>query len=428
MFQESPAPERMSNSANMLNMPASDEEHRDQGPTEAQKRLLRHRMLEINEYFAVRQCAAYRNLLLTFLGDVDAPRMPPQLAPAPEAAAGSPQPAAAVRAPCGLVGLDDLDFPNDPFPLTGGDDPGPSRAGASGSGHRRGGSVARTQRHLIDAGSSADGLRGGPLHNAADRDVAAPVARLGAVSYRFSSTAAVQLFLCEEGLEAPSLTPQDYALAKSTPDVTFNRFVELFGGSPTTERPKSRLKVVCVNRELHPFAPASPGRTGVLFVLPNTSLYSDTYETFHIFVNMSSRSAAVMAQICTFRYLGTYTKVPVACNTVEVDEWHRLPQRSHGPPQCRNLWLNRISSVSSPDVRAIHARVAIHKKRPHGPPPSPEEIDEWLEENPGRRNGLKWSELGAAFNSGEEKFGFEVVRCVRFDVEVARKLKGRLRN
>jgi hypothetical protein len=84
--------------------------------------------------------------------------------------------------------------------------------------------------------------------------------------------------------------------------------------------------------------------------------------------------------------------------------------------------------------------------RPQGPPPSPDEIDAWLETYPGRREGLKETTLFDAFNMGDEvgtwfclfphtcrqndprtncqKFDFAVVKWAGYDVDVARKLQG----
>ena len=75
---------------------------------------------------------------------------------------------------------------------------------------------------------------------------------------------------------------------------------------------------------------------------------------------------------------------------------------SHFLLQCRAGWTWRIISATTPDKRAVHARVCIRNSRPHGPPPSPEEINEWLESNPRRYRGLTEPVLMAAFDSGEE--------------------------
>ena len=85
--------------------------------------------------------------------------------------------------------------------------------------------------------------------------------------------------------------------------------------------------------------------------------------------------------------------------------------------------------------------------RPQGPPPSPDEVDAWLKTYPGRRSGLDEATLFDAFNMGDEvgllfvpphscrqndprancqKLDCAVVKWAGYDVDVARKLQGRM--
>ena len=149
-------------------------------------------------------------------------------------------------------------------------------------------------------------------------------------SNRFCSRAAVELFLRENGVEAssssPSLTPQDAALADATPAVTQKGFKELLGGSPEHERPRSRERnVICLNLVAQPYGPSSPGQSGLLLLPPATVRSEDMYASFHVFVNTSP--PMTRARDRTYRYLGTYAKVPTIRTTVEVEEWLSLPYR-----------------------------------------------------------------------------------------------------
>ncbi|KAI0299832.1 hypothetical protein BC826DRAFT_714931 [Russula brevipes] len=132
-----------------------------------------------------------------------------------------------------------------------------------------------------------------------------------------------------------------------------------------------------------------------------------------MFLQTSSTSATRRPDATTFlQYLGTYTKVPITRTTLELDEWLSLPMG------CRTAWLQRILTSTDSEIRAIHARVSIRNKRRHGPPPSLDETEEWLKNNPGRRQGIKIVPLRAAFESGEEKLEFEVVKFVKYDADM----------
>ena len=147
-------------------------------------------------------------------------------------------------------------------------------------------------------------------------------------SNRFCSRAAVELFIRENGVEATSslLTPQDAALVVATPDLLQKRFTALFGGNPEHERPNSHERnIICINSVAQPYAPRSPGESGLLFFAPGVVRFEDNYPSFHVFVNMSPPKTPARERI--YRYFGTYTKVPTIRTTVEVDEWLSLPIR-----------------------------------------------------------------------------------------------------
>jgi len=173
----------------------------------------------------------------------------------------------------------------------------------------------------------------------------------------------------------------------------------LFGGNPSWERQPRTVSgrgynSLCVNRIAQPYAPSFPGEPGLLFLAPNVIRLEDKCETFPMFLQTSSTSATRRPDRKTlFRYLGTYTKVPITRTTLELDEWLSLPMG------CRTAWLQRLLTSTDSDIRAIHARVSIRNKRRHGPPPSLDETEEWLKNNPGRRQGIKIVPLRAAFES-----------------------------
>jgi len=80
----------------------------------------------------------------------------------------------------------------------------------------------------------------------------------------------------------------------------------------------------------------------------------------------------------------------------------------------------------SSDVRDIHARISIRKTRSQGPPPSPDEIDAWLGTYPGGRGGITDATLFDAFNVGDETLDFAVIKCVGYNADVAKKLRGQM--
>ena len=65
-----------------------------------------------------------------------------------------------------------------------------------------------------------------------------------------------------------AMTPEDLDLANRTPYVASRSFSTLFGGNPIQERPQSKKwGTLCVNRTSQPYAPHSPGKSGLVFVI-----------------------------------------------------------------------------------------------------------------------------------------------------------------
>ena len=93
-------------------------------------------------------------------------------------------------------------------------------------------------------------------------------ASLLAGSNRFCSRAAVELFICENGVEASSLTPQDAALADATPTYFIDASQSCLGGSPVHDIHASAPSLPTSGSACHlsihcsdPLLNASSGRT-----------------------------------------------------------------------------------------------------------------------------------------------------------------------
>jgi len=129
------------------------------------------------------------------------------------------------------------------------------------------------------------------------------------------------------------MTPEDRDLVAKTPDITARSFSKLFGGYPINERPRSReWGTLCINSTAQPYAPHSPGASGLFFIYPGAALLEDTCETFLLFLNMNLKVSwnGLPRGESQIRYLGTYTKVPVVHATVEPEEWQGLPVGASG--------------------------------------------------------------------------------------------------
>jgi hypothetical protein len=140
---------------------------------------------------------------------------------------------------------------------------------------------------------------------------------------RLYNEVAVSSFLREEGLNPYSLTLQEAAQARQTPDITGSYFCQIFGGSPYCERPRfTNRSTICINPYLQIYGPSSPGEPGLLFL---ASPPDAAQEPFLVFLQMGTRSrTSPSTQL--YRYLGTYIRVPVARMTIKAEEWRALPQ------------------------------------------------------------------------------------------------------
>lgn len=149
---------------------------------------------------------------------------------------------------------------------------------------------------------------------------------------RFRDRNAINLLLRGAGVDpSTAITPEDLDLDKNTPDISVESFNNLFGGDANQERPQTKWGILCVNMDAQPYAPRSPGESGVLLILPGAAVLEDTCEHFHVFLNKKmSKDTNLSRTVAQVRYIGTYTKVPVAHATVELDEWLCLPKAVSG--------------------------------------------------------------------------------------------------
>jgi hypothetical protein len=139
---------------------------------------------------------------------------------------------------------------------------------------------------------------------------------------RLCNSLAVASFFRDEGLNPYSLTPEEAAQASKTPDLTAKSFTDVFGSSPFYERRSPDVgNFVCINRSLQFYGPSSPGLPGLLFLTSNTVPLEAPQETFLMFLLVKAK----LKPIRRYRYLGTYTRVPVARTTLGADEWAALP-------------------------------------------------------------------------------------------------------
>ena len=127
------------------------------------------------------------------------------------------------------------------------------------------------------------------------------------------------------------MTPEDLDLANKTPAITARSFHALLGGRSYHERPQSKECTVtlCVNRDSQPYAPHSPGESGLVLIRPDIVLLEDTSETFDLFLNKNPALSKKEGERQT-QYLGTYAKVPIIHAIVKPNEWKNLPAKASG--------------------------------------------------------------------------------------------------
>ncbi|KAH9042190.1 hypothetical protein EDB85DRAFT_1918472 [Lactarius pseudohatsudake] len=203
------------------------------------------------------------------------------------------------------------------------------------------------------------------------------------------------------GLFDRRLTPLEAAWAIKTPNIPWLAFTRTFGGS----------LFLCTNKVSQPFAPRHVGEPGVILFPPGMVLLENTKETFHVLVDPS---------------MGRRTEL-------RLTEWHALPTLvssfstllswflSHGDvAQCRSIWFRRIrKSVAA--MSDVQARCSLRETL--GSEPSPAEIQEWLRNYNDGIVTMGRNVIPNGFNSGAEKFGFEVIKCVGYDVKLAKLIR-----
>jgi len=136
-------------------------------------------------------------------------------------------------------------------------------------------------------------------------------------------------------------------------------------------------------------------------------------DTFHVLVDSPSGDG----ENNKLQYCGIYTTVHAPAN-VQIDEWHSLPY------QCTRRLLKLIRRKKR--VGDLHARCTLRKRKGCGSDPTPTEIREWARKY---RQGSEIMEHGAiqdAFDSGIEKFGFQVIKCIGYDIQLAEIIQRRI--
>ncbi|KAH9179172.1 hypothetical protein EDB89DRAFT_1925759 [Lactarius sanguifluus] len=350
-----------------------------------QKSDVRYRMMEIEKRSAEWRSEEYRKLLQQFCGDVGQSAAQPEggrpvnssLSRSTLVTPSGPTPQQQVPVPSGLVAREDND------------DRRSRRQGTSTELPPR---RVRNDNHSLE---NREVFVGAIAALCADNSLSNRSAIFGAA-----------------GLFDHQLAPLESAWAIKTPNISWFAFTRTFGGSPFSERPTAdRIKAyagsfLCTNKISQPFAPRHVGEPGVILFPPGMVLLEDTKETFHVLVDPS------MGRRSELRYYGTYTKV----HTMEVqpDEWHALPT------PCRSNWFRRIrkSPVAMVDVQA---RCSLRETL--GSEPSPAEIQEWLRKYGDGTVTVERNVVPNGFNSGAEKFGFEVIKCVGYDVKLAKLIR-----
>ncbi|KAH9065475.1 hypothetical protein EDB87DRAFT_1596094 [Lactarius vividus] len=375
------------------------ESHEDAALTR-QKLDVRYRMMEIEKHSADWRSEQYRKLLEQFCGDVG------QSAPQPVGGrlVDGPLSRSAPVAPSGPIPQQQVPVPPS-FVAREGDDDWRSR-------HQSGTSTQLVPPRRVRRDSLS-------LEN---REVfVGAIANLCA-NNSLSNRSAI---FGAAGLYDYRLTPLEAAWAIKTPNIPWSTFTRTFGGFLYSERPTAdKVKAyagsfLCTNNITQPFAPKCVGESGVILFPPGMVLLEDTKETFHVLVDPS------MGRRTQLRYYGIYTKV----HTLEVqpDEWHALPRPvstfsallswilSHNDvAQCRRDWFARIRNWKVGDVQA---RCSLRET--FGSEPSPAEIQEWLRKYHDGTVTTVRNAIPNSFNSGIEKFGFEVIKCVGYDVNLA---------
>lgn len=207
------------------------------------------------------------------------------------------------------------------------------------------------------------------------------------------------------------LAPREADCARQTPEIPWKTFTRVFGGWLYSERPMGRRlpgydkgNFLCAGNVEQPFAPKHIGEPGVILFSPGKLLLEDTRERFHVLVDSSVGETKANLQYC-----GIYTKVRAPYMEVQIDEWYKLAT------QCRHKLLLQLQRSK---VGAVHARCTLRKRLGSDPPPA--EIQEWIQKHNQGSEVMEYKALHDAFDSGTEKLGFEVIRCVGYDTQLAK--------
>lgn len=350
---------------------------------------VRYRMLEIERRCAVWRCEEYRRLLEQFSGGVGQAASPAEPEGGQQPIATSSAASQSVPAtPSGHTLLQQRPLPS---PMARQDD--------DDGGERR----RRTGRTELEPPETAVRRRGD------EESFVGCVAALCANNSHRSRTA----IFGAAGLRDYQLAPEEAVCASNTPEMPWKTFCRTFGGWLHAERPMGKRvpgydtgNFVCANKTAQPFAPKRIGEPGVILFSPGTALLEDTKDTFHVLVDLSLRTKTKL------RYCGIYTKVHAPYMEVQVDEWYKLTK------QCRRELLERFRRLKVGDV---HARCSLRKRL--GSDPSPAEIREWIQKYHRGTEVMEYKALRTAFDSGTEKFGFEVIKCVGYDTKLAKLIR-----
>jgi hypothetical protein len=144
----------------------------------------------------------------------------------------------------------------------------------------------------------------------------------------------------------------------------------------------------------------------VILLRPDAVLLEDTKDTFHVLVDPSAGKRTEL------QYCGIYTKVRTRyIMEVQPDEWHALPR------PLRRVWRTGVGASAS----EVHARCSLREKL--GSEPSLAEIVEWLRNHRNGYEALEKQVIPNGFNSGVEKFRFEAIICVGYDVKLAKLIR-----
>ncbi|KAH8992350.1 hypothetical protein EDB92DRAFT_1857377 [Lactarius akahatsu] len=212
------------------------------------------------------------------------------------------------------------------------------------------------------------------------------------------------------------LASREADCARQTPEIPWKTFTRVFGGWLYSERPMGRRlpgydkgNFLCAGNVEQPFAPKHIGEPGVILFSPGKVLLEDTRERFHVLVDSSVGETKANLQYC-----GVYTKVRTPYMEVQIDEWYKLAT------QVSKISTSMSRPLSHSDIAQCRHKLLLQLQRSKlcsDPPPA--EIWEWIKKHNQGSEAMEYKALQDAFDSGTEKLGFEVIRCVGYDTHLA---------